>query len=148
MLLWLNRFTQTGANMDLSYSNRSKELMARLSAFMNVHIYANEARFEEEVAQGDRWQPLVLMEDLKREAQAQGLWNLFLPPGEHAAGLSNYEYAPLAEIMGRVEWAAEVLIARRRILETWKYCSDMGAKNRSGYGWSRCWQDASARRSR
>ena len=108
MLLWLNRFTQTGANMDLSYSNRSKELMARLSAFMNVHIYANEARFEEEVAQGDRWQPLVLMEDLKREAQAQGLWNLFLPPGEHAAGLSNYEYAPLAEIMGRVEWAAEV----------------------------------------
>jgi len=94
--------------MDLSYSNRSKELMARLSAFMNVHIYANEARFEEEVAQGDRWQPLVLMEDLKREAQAHGLWNLFLPPGEHAAGLSNYEYAPLAEIMGRVEWAAEV----------------------------------------
>jgi acyl-CoA dehydrogenase len=93
--------------MDLGYSKRTKELMAQLSAFMDEHIYPNEARFEHEVAQGDRWEPLALMEDLKRKAQAQGLWNLFLPP-EHGAGLSNYEYAPLAEIMGRVEWASEV----------------------------------------
>ena len=93
--------------MDLGYSNRTKELMARLSAFMEEHIYPNEARFEDEVAQGDRWQPLALMEELKREAQAQGLWNLFLPHEEHGEGLSNYEYAPLAEIMGRVEWASE-----------------------------------------
>ncbi len=93
--------------MDLDYSNRSKDLMARLSAFMDEHIYPNEARFEDEVALGDRWQPLALMEELKRKAQAQGLWNLFLPHDEHGAGLSNYEYAPLAEIMGRVEWASE-----------------------------------------
>jgi acyl-CoA dehydrogenase len=92
--------------MDLGYSNRTKELMARVSAFMDEHIYPNESRFEDEVAQGDRWEPLALMEDLKRKAQAQGLWNLFLPR-EHGAGLSNYEYAPLAEIMGHVEWASE-----------------------------------------
>src|SRR3954453_1908433 len=94
--------------MDSSYSNRTQELTARVWAFMHMHVYPNEARFEEEVAQGDRWQPLALMEDLKRAAQAQGLWNLFLPPGEDGTGLSNYDYAPLAEIMGRVEWAAEV----------------------------------------
>jgi acyl-CoA dehydrogenase len=93
--------------MDLGYSNRTKELMARLSAFMDEHIYPNEARFEDEVAQGDRWQPLALMEELKRTARAQGLWNLFLPSEERGEGLSNYEYAPLAEIMGRVEWASE-----------------------------------------
>ena len=93
--------------MDLGYSNRTKQLMARLSAFMDEHIYPNEARFEDEVAQGDRWQPLALMEELKRKARAQGLWNLFLPHDEHGTGLSNYEYAPLAEIMGRVEWASE-----------------------------------------
>ena len=93
--------------MDLDHSNRTKDLVARLSAFMGEHIYPNEARFEDEVAQGDRWQPLALMEELKRKAQAQGLWNLFLPPDQHGGGLSNYEYAPLAEIMGRVEWASE-----------------------------------------
>ena len=93
--------------MDLEFSDRTKELMARLSAFMDKHIYPNEARFEEEVAQGDRWQPLALMEDLKGRAQSEGLWNLFLPSEEGGTGLSNYEYAPLAEIMGHVEWAAE-----------------------------------------
>jgi len=93
--------------MDLGYSNRTTQLMARVSAFMDEHIYPNEASFEDEVAQGDRWQPLALMEELKRKARAQGLWNLFLPHDEHGTGLSNYEYAPLAEIMGRVEWASE-----------------------------------------
>jgi len=93
--------------MDPGYSNRTKKLMARLSAFMDQHIYPNETRFENEVAQGDRWQPLALLEDLKREAQAEGLWNLFLPREAHDQGLTNYEYAPLAEIMGSVEWAAE-----------------------------------------
>ena len=93
--------------MDLGYSNGTKQLMARLSAFMDEYIYPNEARFEDEVAQGDRWQPLALMEELKGNARAQGLWNLFLPHDQHGTGLSNYEYAPLAEIMGRVEWASE-----------------------------------------
>jgi acyl-CoA dehydrogenase len=74
---------------------------------MDEHVYPNEARFEDEVSQGDRWQPLGLMEELKSQAQADGLWNLFLPRDEHGRGLSNYDYAPLAEIMGRVDWAAE-----------------------------------------
>jgi acyl-CoA dehydrogenase len=94
--------------MHFEYSDRTRQLMERLSAFMDEHIYPNETRFHDEVAQGDRWEPLALMESLKREARAQGLWNLFLPKDEHHAGLSNYEYAPLAQIMGRVEWAAEV----------------------------------------
>jgi acyl-CoA dehydrogenase len=93
--------------MEPGYPKRTMELMEQLSAFMDEHIYPNEARFEQEVAHGDRWQPLALMEELKRQARARGLWNLFLPRDEHESGLSNYEYAPLAEIMGRVEWASE-----------------------------------------
>jgi acyl-CoA dehydrogenase len=79
---------------------------------MDEHIYPSEAGFEQEVAHGDRSQPLALIEKLKDKARAQGLWNLFLPRDHHEAGLSNYEYAPLAEIMGRVEWAAEILCSR------------------------------------
>jgi acyl-CoA dehydrogenase len=82
--------------------------MERLSVFMDEHIYPNEARFEEEVAHGDRWEPLELIEQLKRRARGEGLWNLFLPDEGRGEALSNYEYAPLAEIMGRVEWASEV----------------------------------------
>jgi acyl-CoA dehydrogenase len=108
VLLCLNRFMDPGAKMDLDYSHRTKELMARLAAFMDEHIYPNETRFEDELALGDRWQPLALMEELKPKARAQGLWNLFLQHDGYGAGLSNYEYAPLAEIMGRVEWASEV----------------------------------------
>jgi acyl-CoA dehydrogenase len=93
--------------MDLGYSNRTKELMGRLTAFMDQHIYPNETSFDDEIAQGDRWQPLALMENLKAKAEAQGLWNLFLPHDEQGNGLSNFDYAPLAEIMGRVEWASE-----------------------------------------
>jgi acyl-CoA dehydrogenase len=99
---------EAGDLMDLDFSDRTKELMQRLSTFMEKHVYPNEARFEEEVGRGDRWQPLRLIEELKSRAQAEGLWNLFLPPEERGEGLSNYEYAPLAEIMGHVEWAAEV----------------------------------------
>jgi acyl-CoA dehydrogenase len=94
--------------MQFGYSERTIALMARVSAFMQQQIFPNEARFDAQIAQGDRWQPLSLMQELKREARAQGLWNLFLPAEHHPEGLSNYEYAPLAEIMGHVEWAAEV----------------------------------------
>jgi acyl-CoA dehydrogenase len=93
--------------MDSSFSPRARHLAARLSTFMDAHIYPNEAKLEEEIARGDRWDPPALIEELKRKAQQEGLWNLFLPPGEHGSGLSNYDYALLAEIMGRVEWAAE-----------------------------------------
>jgi acyl-CoA dehydrogenase len=94
--------------MDFNYSQKTKDLQERVQAFMDEHIYPNEHRFHEEVNSGDRWQPLQLIEDLKPKARAAGLWNLFLPESHRGAGLKNLEYAPLAEIMGRVEFASEV----------------------------------------
>ncbi|TXH06409.1 MAG: acyl-CoA dehydrogenase [Nevskiaceae bacterium] len=94
--------------MDFEYSQKTKDLMARLNAFMDQHIYPNEKRFLEEVAEGDRWQPTRIIEEMKDKAKAAGLWNLFLPESELGAGLTNLEYAPLCEIMGRVLWAPEV----------------------------------------
>lgn len=91
--------------MDFNYSDKTKELQKRLQTFMDAHIYPNEKNFQNEVNSGDRWQPLQLIEDLKTKAKAEGLWNLFLP---EVSGLTNLEYAPLAEIMGRVTWASEV----------------------------------------
>ncbi len=80
---------------------RAKELQQRLAAFMDEHIYPNEAAFHRQKAEGDRWQPVPLVEELKPKARAAGLWNLFLPESEYGAGLTNLEYAPLCEIMGR-----------------------------------------------
>lgn len=91
--------------MDFNYSAKSAELQNQLAAFMIEHIYPNELRYQDEINAGDRWQPLGMIEELKAKAKADGLWNLFL--GE-ASGLSNLEYAPLAEMMGRVIWASEV----------------------------------------
>jgi acyl-CoA dehydrogenase len=91
--------------MDFDYSAKTLELQNRLSAFVEEHIYPNEQRFHDEVAEGNRWEPSQLIEDLKSKAKAEGLWNLFLPS---VSGLTNVEYAPLAEIMGRVTWASEV----------------------------------------
>jgi acyl-CoA dehydrogenase len=80
---------------------RAKTLAAELTAFMERHIYPNEPRFREQIAAGDRWQPVPIVESLKAVARAAGLWNLFLPQSELGAGLTNVEYAPLCEIMGR-----------------------------------------------
>jgi acyl-CoA dehydrogenase len=87
--------------MDFEHSAKVKHLQARLTAFMAAHVYPNEKRFRDEVEEGDRWQPVPLIEELKAEARAEGLWNLFLPESEYGAGLTNTEYAPLCEIMGR-----------------------------------------------
>lgn len=91
--------------MDFDYSAKTAELQKRLAAFMDEHVYPNEQRYHDEVNSGNRWQPIALIEEMKREARKQGLWNLFLPD---VSGLSNLEYAPLAEMMGRVTWASEV----------------------------------------
>src|SRR6186997_1831059 len=89
-------------------SPRVKELQARLLAFFDEHIYPNERLWSEQVNSGDRWKAIPLVEDLKTKARAQDLWNLFLPESEHGPVLTNLEYAPLCEIMGRVAWAPEV----------------------------------------
>ena len=87
--------------MDFAYSPNVQALRERVTAFMDAHVYPAEAIFDQQVAQGDRWQPTAIMETLKLKAKAEGLWNLFLPQSERGAGLTNLEYAPLAEIMGR-----------------------------------------------
>ena len=100
--------------MDFEHSARSRELQKRLLEFMDAHIYSNELRFHEEIEAnrraGNAWQPTKVVEELKPKARAAGLWNLFLPRSPRApdGGLSNLDYAPLCEIMGRVHFAPEV----------------------------------------
>lgn len=95
--------------MNFEYSEKVQDLINRVTAFMEQHIFPVEQEMHEQVAL-DRWSTPPLMETLKAKAQAQGLWNLFLPVayGKYSAGLTNLEYAPLAEIMGKVMWAPEV----------------------------------------
>jgi len=96
--------------MNFEHNDKTKELIARLEAFMDAHIYSAEAVYAEQMeAFGEnRWQVPAILEELKEKAKAEGLWNLFLPESERGYGLSNVEYAPLCEIMGRVGFAAEV----------------------------------------
>ena len=96
--------------MDFDHNQRTKDLVARVEDFMDKHIYPAEAVYAEQMtAFGDnRWQVPQIIEDLKKIAKEEGLWNLFLPDSEEGFGLSNLEYAPLAEIMGRVGFASEV----------------------------------------
>ena len=99
--------------MDFAFSDKVKALQGKLARFMDEHVYPNEHRFRDEVeanrAKGNPWVPTKLIEELKPKARAEGLWNLFLPRSPRAPeGLSNLEYAPLCEIMGRVHWAPEV----------------------------------------
>jgi len=89
-------------------SPRALALSDRLSAFMDAHVYPSEAAYHAQVASGDRWAVVPLIEELKVRARAEGLWNLFLPDAEAGGGLTNAEYAPLCEIMGRVHWAPEL----------------------------------------
>ncbi len=91
--------------MNFEYSAKTAELQKRLQAFMDAYIYPNEKAYTQEINSGDRWQPLELIEKLKEKAKSEGLWNLFLPEVSH---LTNLEYAPLAEIMGKVFWSSEV----------------------------------------
>jgi acyl-CoA dehydrogenase len=98
--------------MHFEYSPKVQELRGRVDDFMQQHVFPNERRFYDEVEEntrkGARWTPTKLVEQLKTKARAEGLWNLFLPESTHGAGLTNLEYAPLAELMGRVPWASEV----------------------------------------
>ena len=98
--------------MDFEYSDKVKTLLAHLTAFMDEHVYPNEQAMHEYHQHGnpERWSTPPLMDELKAKAKAEGLWNLFLPPmyEDYSPGLTNLEYAPLAEQMGRITWAPEV----------------------------------------
>jgi acyl-CoA dehydrogenase len=93
--------------MNFDYTDKVKALLTRLRAFMDEYIYPNEKRFYQEI-ENARWSPTRVIEELKPKARAAGLWNLFLPDDENGAGLTNLEYAPLCEIMGRSVLAPEV----------------------------------------
>jgi len=101
--------------MHFDYSPRTREYMERVDAFMHAHVFPNVETYEAQHAEVGRWAVPPILEEVKALAKAEGLWNLFLPPNaEHdtpeyqGAGLSNAEYAPLSELMGRVEWGSEV----------------------------------------
>ncbi len=93
--------------MDFSFSPKVHQLQEKLSAFMDAHVYPNEALYQQQV-EAARWEQPPIIEELKKEAKRAGLWNLFLPESGHGAGLTNLEYAPLCEIMGRSYFAPEI----------------------------------------
>src|SRR5713101_4635868 len=94
--------------MNFEYSAKVQALQKKVAAFMDEHIYPNETTYHEQIREGDRWQPTAIVEQLKPVAKAAGLWNMFLPGSESGAGLTNLEYAPLCELMGRSPMAPEV----------------------------------------
>jgi len=98
--------------MNFEHTDKVKELIARLEAFMDEHIYPNEDTYNAQMQafrdEGNPWQVPQILEDLKPKAREAGLWNLFLPHSDLGGGTNNLEYAPLCEIMGRVGWASEV----------------------------------------
>src|SRR5437899_3590372 len=96
--------------MDFEFSDKVKDLQKRVNAFMEEYIYPNEAACKDHCLSPNRWEPVPIIEELKPKAKAAGLWNLFLPHSKRVTGggLSNLDYAPLCEIMGRVSWAPEV----------------------------------------
>jgi len=93
--------------MDFEYSQKTKDYAERVGAFIEENLYPNEEELEQQIEDGGRWCVIPLLEEIKARAKADGLWNLFLPESGRGAGLSNLEYAPLAELMGRSHFASE-----------------------------------------
>src|SRR6202522_1899486 len=100
--------------MDFNMSDRQREWLNRVQSFMHKHVRPAVPVYKQQDAEGERWKVIPILEDLKKKAHADGLWNMFMPPSAHeddefrGAGLSNLEYAPLAEEMGHIGWASEV----------------------------------------
>ena len=88
-------------------STKVEDLLEKVSKFMDENIYPNEQKIMNEIAEGDRWQPSQILEGIKAKAKEQGLWNLFLPESDRGAGLTNYEYGHLCELMGRTQFGPE-----------------------------------------
>ena len=96
--------------MNFDYSEKTKEMIERVQNFMDANVYPNIPTYNEQMAAfgNDRWQVPAILDEIKAKAKAEGLWNLFLPEFDEGAGLTNLEYAPLAELMGKVAWGSEV----------------------------------------
>jgi len=95
--------------MDFDFSPKQKEMIKRVSDFMNAHVYPAEETYSKQLEEGgNRWKVVPVLEELKAKAKKEGLWNLFLNESKHGAGLTNLEYAPLSELMGRVSFGSEV----------------------------------------
>ena len=111
--------------MDFSHSEKVRDLQERITQFMENHVYPAEALYHKELEEnrraGNPWQVTKVIEDLKKKAKAADLWNLFLPHSEHGAGLTNLEYAPLCEIMGRSHIAPEAFNCSAPEPATWKF---------------------------
>ena len=100
--------------MDFNMSDRQKEWLGRVESFMTKHVRPAVPIYRQQDEAGERWKVIPIVEELKKKARAEGLWNMFMPPSSHeddefrGAGLTNLEYAPLAEQMGHIGWASEV----------------------------------------
>src|ERR1700675_3792301 len=100
--------------MDFNMSDRQKEWLGRVESFMTKHVRPAVPIYRQQDEAGERWKVIPIVEELKKKARAEGLWNMFMPPSAHeddefrGAGLTNLEYAPLAEQMGHIGWASEV----------------------------------------
>src|SRR3979490_251918 len=100
--------------MDFNMSDRQKEWLGRVDSFMTKHVRPAVPIYQKQDEEGERWKVIPIVEELKKKARAEGLWNMFMPPSSHeddefrGAGLTNLEYAPLAEQMGHIGWASEV----------------------------------------
>ena len=121
--------------MFFEFSQKTTDLQERLAAFMDTYIYSNEAEFHRQVREGDPWKVIPLIEELKEKAKAEGLWNLFLPESERGAGLTNLEYAPLCEIMGRVPWSPEVFICSAPDTGNMETLERYGTEEQKEPGW-------------
>ena len=124
--------------MDFTMSDRQKEWLNRVSSFMDKHVRPAVPTYKQQDATGDRWKVIQVVEDLKKKARAEGLWNMFMPPSSHednefrGAGLTNLEYALLAEQMGHIGFASEVFNCS--IPAIWKSSCATARKSRSASG--------------
>ena len=136
--------------MHFAYDETTTDLQARLGDFMAEHVLPSEAAWAEQAATvEDRWSTPPVMEELKAEARARGLWNLFLPHPPYGAGLTNLQYAPLAELTGHSPYIApEALNGSARTRATWSSSRCSARMSRRSAGSSRCSRGASAPRSR
>jgi len=133
--------------MEFAYDARTEELRAQVNAFMDDFVYPNEQVYADQIeAAEDQWSEPPIIADLQREARARGLWNLFLPKSDHGGGLTNMQYAPLAEIMGRSPGlAARAMNCAAPDTGNMELLHDWGTRSSRRAGSSRCSTVRSAR---